>query len=52
MFEVDLPTLSLHPVFWAHTGSRVAVIKGSWFIGDETRPCAWELAQELEKAYL
>ncbi|WWC91359.1 uncharacterized protein L201_006302 [Kwoniella dendrophila CBS 6074] len=52
LFEVSLPTLSLHPVFWAHTGSRVPVLRGTWFVESETRPCSWELAQEIEKAYL
>ena len=52
LFEVSLPTLSLHPVFWAYTGPRVSVIRGTWFVGDETRPCSWELGDELERAYL
>ncbi|WRT68907.1 uncharacterized protein IL334_005889 [Kwoniella shivajii] len=52
LFEVSLPTLSLHPVFWAHTGSRVPVLRGTWFVESETRPCSWELAEEIEKAYL
>ena len=52
MFEVSLPTLSLHPVFWAHTGPRVSVLRGSWFVTDHTRPCSWELAEEIEKGYL
>ncbi|WVR09185.1 hypothetical protein IAU60_006247 [Kwoniella sp. DSM 27419] len=52
LFEVSLPTLSLHPVFWAHTGSRVPVLKGTWFVESETRPCSWELAEEIEKAFL
>ncbi|OXC69532.1 hypothetical protein AYX13_01699 [Cryptococcus neoformans] len=52
LFEVSLSTLSLHPVFWAHTGPRVAVLRGTWFVNDESRPCCWELAEELEKAYL
>ncbi|WVQ75447.1 hypothetical protein IAR50_005072 [Cryptococcus sp. DSM 104548] len=52
LFEVSLRTLSLHPVFWAHTGPRVAVLRGTWFLTDETKPCCWELAEELEKAYL
>ncbi|ORX38900.1 DDHD domain-domain-containing protein [Kockovaella imperatae] len=51
LFEVSLSTLSLHPVFWAHSGPRVPVIRGSWFITDETKPCSWELAEEIEKAY-
>ncbi|WVQ81546.1 hypothetical protein IAT38_003670 [Cryptococcus sp. DSM 104549] len=52
LFEVSLPTLSLHPVFWAHTGPRVAVLRGTWFASDDTRPCSWELAEEIEKGYL
>ncbi|KGB76022.2 phospholipase [Cryptococcus deuterogattii R265] len=52
LFEVSLSTLSLHPVFWAHTGPRVAVLRGTWFVNDESRPCCWELAEELEKAFL
>ncbi|OCF44923.1 phospholipase [Kwoniella heveanensis CBS 569] len=52
LFEVSLPTLSLHPVFWAHTGPRVPVLRGTWFVESETRPCSWELAEEIEKAYL
>ncbi|WVF65714.1 hypothetical protein IAT40_000445 [Kwoniella sp. CBS 6097] len=52
LFEVSLPTLSLHPVFWAHTGPRVSVLRGTWFVEAETRPCSWELAEEIEKAYL
>jgi hypothetical protein len=52
LFEVSLPTLSLHPVFWAHTGARVSVLRGTWFVTDETKPCSWELAEEIEKAYL
>ncbi|WVQ93360.1 hypothetical protein IAU59_000428 [Kwoniella sp. CBS 9459] len=52
LFEVSLPTLSLHPVFWAHTGPRVPVLRGTWFVETETRPCSWELAEEIEKAYL
>ncbi|WVQ64180.1 uncharacterized protein L199_002342 [Kwoniella botswanensis] len=52
LFEVSLPTLSLHPVFWAHTGSRVPVLRGTWFVENETRPCSWELAEEIERAYL
>jgi len=51
MFEVSLSTLSLHPVFWAHSGQRVPVMRGTWFVGDETKPCSWELAEELERAY-
>ncbi|WWC64176.1 uncharacterized protein I303_106784 [Kwoniella dejecticola CBS 10117] len=52
LFEVSIPTLSLHPVFWAHSGSRVPVLRGTWFVESETRPCSWELAEEIEKAYL
>ncbi|KAL7421212.1 hypothetical protein Q5752_004097 [Cryptotrichosporon argae] len=51
LFEVDLDTLSLHPVFWAHTGPRVPVLRGTWFVTDETRPCTWELAMEIERGY-
>lgn len=51
LFEVDLTTMSLFPVFWAHTGSRVPVIRATWFLEDETKPCSWELAEELEKGY-
>ncbi|KAK4686894.1 hypothetical protein P7C73_g3228, partial [Tremellales sp. Uapishka_1] len=51
LFEVSLPTLSLHPVFWAHTGSRVPVLRGMWFVSDETRPCGWELGEEIERGY-
>ena len=52
LFEVSLKTLSLHPVFWAHRGPRVSVLRGSWFVTDETRPCSWELGEALERAYL
>jgi hypothetical protein len=51
LFEVDLETMALFPVFWAHTGPRIPVIRGTWFLGDETKPCSWELAEELEKGY-
>lgn len=51
LFEVDLPTLSLHPVFWAHTGPRISVLRGTWFVTDDTKPCSWDLADEIEKAY-
>lgn len=43
--------MSLNPVFWAHTGKRVPVIRATWFINDDTHPCEWELAEELEKGY-
>ncbi|KAK8843436.1 hypothetical protein IAR55_007093 [Kwoniella newhampshirensis] len=52
LFEVSLPTLSLHPVFWSHTGPRVSVLRGTWFVSDETRPASWELAEEIERGYL
>ncbi|RXK37136.1 hypothetical protein M231_05587 [Tremella mesenterica] len=52
LFEVDLKTLSLHPVFWAHTGPRVSVMRGTWFVTDETRPCSWDLGEEIERGYL
>lgn len=51
LFEVSIPTMSLNPVFWAHTGKRVPVIRATWFINDDTHPCEWELAEELEKGY-
>ncbi|GHJ86213.1 hypothetical protein NliqN6_2615 [Naganishia liquefaciens] len=51
LFEVSIPTMSLEPVFWAHTGKRVPVIRATWFINDDTHPCEWELAEELEKGY-
>ncbi|WVO15288.1 hypothetical protein L204_102944 [Cryptococcus depauperatus] len=51
LFEVWLPTLSLRPVFWVHTGPRVAVVRGTWFVQDPTQPCSWQLAEELERAY-
>ncbi|KLT41457.1 hypothetical protein CC85DRAFT_247655 [Cutaneotrichosporon oleaginosum] len=51
LFEVDLDTLSLHPVFWPQSGPRVPVLRGTWYVENETRPCAWDLAAELEKAY-
>jgi hypothetical protein len=43
--------MSLEPVFWAHTGPRVPVIRATWYIGDEAHPCEWELAEELERGY-
>lgn len=43
--------MSLNPVFWAHTGKRVPVIRATWFINDDSHPCEWELAEELEKGY-
>ena len=51
LFEVSLDTLSVHPVFWPQSGPRLAVLRGTWFMEEETRPCTWDLAQELEKAY-
>jgi hypothetical protein len=51
LFEVSLQTLSLHPTFWTHTGPRVSVIRGAWFLTDETKPCSWELAEEIERGY-
>lgn len=27
------------------------VLRGTWFVSDETKPCSWELAEELERAY-
>ncbi|GMK59318.1 hypothetical protein CspeluHIS016_0703330 [Cutaneotrichosporon spelunceum] len=51
LFEVDLDTLSLHPVFWQQSGPRVPVIRGTWYVENEKRPCSWDLAIELEKAY-
>lgn len=27
------------------------MIRGTWFVGDETKPCGWDLAEELEKAF-
>lgn len=51
LFEVSIPTMSLNPVFWAHTGKRVPVIRATWFINDDSHPCEWELAEELEKGY-
>ncbi len=51
LFEVDLASMSLNPVFWAHTGARVPVIRATWFVGDVTHPAEWELAEELEKGY-
>ncbi|GFZ43062.1 hypothetical protein JCM24511_00780 [Saitozyma sp. JCM 24511] len=51
LFEVHLPTLSLHPVFWAHTGPRIPVLRGTWFVTDESRPCSWDLSGEIERAY-
>jgi hypothetical protein len=51
LFEVDLREMSLYPVFWAHTGARVPVHRATWFIGDETKPCDWALAEELERGY-
>lgn len=51
LFEVDLNTLSLHPVFWPQSGTRIPVLRGTWFMGGNTQPCTWELARELEKAY-
>jgi hypothetical protein len=29
----------------------VPVLRGTWFVENETRPCSWDLAVELEKAY-
>lgn len=49
---MDLNTLSLHPVFWPQSGPRVPVMRGTWFMGDEAHPCTWDLALELEKAFL
>jgi hypothetical protein len=43
--------MSLNPVFWPHTGKRVPVIRATWFINDDSHPCEWELAEELEKGY-
>lgn len=43
--------MSLSPVFWAHNGPRVPVIRATWFINDEQHPCEWELAQALEQGY-
>lgn len=51
LFEVSLDNLSLHPAFWAHSGPRIPVLRGTWFAGDEQHPCDWELADELERAY-
>jgi hypothetical protein len=51
LFEVSLKSLSLHPAFWAHAGPRVSVLRGSWFVTDETKPCSWDFAEELEKGY-
>ncbi|BEI91743.1 uncharacterized protein CcaverHIS019_0405630 [Cutaneotrichosporon cavernicola] len=51
LFEVDLDTLSLHPVFWPQSGPRVPVLRGTWYVENEKRPCSWDLAIELEKAY-
>ena len=51
LFEVSFPTLSLHPVFWPHRGPRVPVIRGTWFVGDESKPINWEIAEKLEQAY-
>lgn len=27
-------------------------MRATWFVGDETRPCSWDLARELEKGYI
>ncbi|KAJ9124533.1 hypothetical protein QFC24_003325 [Naganishia onofrii] len=51
LFEVSIATMSLNPVFWPHTGKRVPVIRATWFINDDSHPCEWELADELEKGY-
>lgn len=48
---MDLNTLSLHPVFWPQNGDRIPVLRATWFMGDSSKPCNWELARELEKAY-
>jgi hypothetical protein len=29
----------------------VSVLRGSWFVTDETKPCSWDFAEELEKGY-
>jgi hypothetical protein len=26
-------------------------MRGTWFVGDMTKPCSWDLAEEIEKAY-
>lgn len=51
MFEVSLETMSLSPVFWAHNGPRVPVIRATWFVNSYQTPCEWELADALEKGY-
>jgi hypothetical protein len=50
MFEVDFQTLSLFSVFWRNL-PRIPVVRGTWFMVDETRPVTWQLAKEIEDAY-
>lgn len=50
LFEVDLRTLKLWPVFWKGKGSEV--MRGSWFFDSaKISPCDDKVAQELESLY-
>jgi hypothetical protein len=50
LFEVDLRTFKLWPVFWKGKGSEV--LRGSWFFdSSKISPCIKEVAKELEDLY-
>jgi hypothetical protein len=50
LFEVDLRTFKLWPVFWKGKGCEV--LRGSWFFdSSKISPCNDEVARELEDLY-
>ncbi|EJD50770.1 hypothetical protein AURDEDRAFT_182151 [Auricularia subglabra TFB-10046 SS5] len=50
LFEVDVRTMQLKPVYWKLTGNPIPVMRAHWMF-DETRPVPKALNDQLEKAY-
>ncbi|KIM30120.1 hypothetical protein M408DRAFT_328513 [Serendipita vermifera MAFF 305830] len=50
LFEVDVKTMTMYPVFWKLTGPPIMVRRVLWMY-DSNRPVDEPLAQQLEDAY-
>ncbi|KAI5122806.1 hypothetical protein M0805_000148 [Coniferiporia weirii] len=51
LFEVDVRSMQLRPIYWKLTGSLIKIIRGTWFYDDHC-PVSRKLSEKLEELYL
>ena len=51
LYLVELPTLLMKPIYWAHVHDTAPVIRATWFYKDTMLPVEPSVANQLENGY-